>query len=219
MSEKEKDATVPERMVEVPERKPNPYMRKKITVREMTVVGMLGGITMLLGLTGYGFIPLVFMKATILQVPAIIGALLEGPRVGMLVGLIFGAFSLFQNIVAPTLMSFAFLNPLVSVVPRMLIGPFAYLVYKMLPFSSWRKSRIAIAAFAGAMFNTVTVLGMIYVLYAAHFAEIREVAQQNVVNILIGVAIANGIPEALVSMVIVTPIVIMVSKVIKDKHK
>lgn len=201
------------------DRVPNPHLRKKITLREMTIVGMLGGITMLLGLTGYGFVPLVFMKATILHIPAIIGALMEGPRVGILVGLIFGLFSLFQNIVAPTLMSFAFLNPLVSVLPRLFIGPFAYLIYKLLPLKSWPNVSVAIAAFAGSLFNTVTVLGMIYVLYAAHFAEIRGIAQQDVVNILLGVAIANGLPEALVSAVIVTPIVIMVGKVLKNKNQ
>mgnify|MGYP000314422923 FL=1 len=96
--------------------------RALLTTRELTIVGMLSGITMLLGLTGYGFIPLPLMKATILHVPVIIGALVAGPRVGVMVGFIFGCFSIFQAITTPVVLSFAFLNPLISVVPRVLIG-------------------------------------------------------------------------------------------------
>ena len=38
----------------------NPFM----SIRELTVSGLLAGITIFLGLTGYGFIPLIFMNAT-----------------------------------------------------------------------------------------------------------------------------------------------------------
>ena len=46
----------------------NPFM----SIRELTVSGLLAGITIFLGLTGYGFIPLIFMNATILHIPTII---------------------------------------------------------------------------------------------------------------------------------------------------
>ena len=48
----------------------NPFM----SIRELTVSGLLAGITIFLGLTGYGFIPLIFMNATILHIPTIIGS-------------------------------------------------------------------------------------------------------------------------------------------------
>lgn len=195
---------------------PAPYKKKIFSVRELVVIGMLGAITMLLGLTGYGFIQLVFMKATILHIPTIIGALLEGPRVGAMVGLIFGGFSVMQNIMAPTIMSFAFLNPLVSVLPRIFIGPFAYLVYKMVPIKK-EVIRLAIAGFAGAAFNTVTVLSMIYFIYGQQFAEMKNIPTEYVVNVLLGVAVTNGIAEAIVSAIIVAPIVYMVAKTVKTK--
>ena len=56
----------------------NPFM----SIRELTVSGLLAGITIFLGLTGYGFIPLIFMNATILQIPTIIGSVVAGPCVG-----------------------------------------------------------------------------------------------------------------------------------------
>ena len=194
---------------------PMPAEKKRMFMtRDLTLIGMLGGITMLLGLTGYGFVQLPFMKATILHIPTIIGAILAGPRVGMFVGLIFGGFSLMQNIMAPTLMSFAFLNPLVSVVPRMLLGPFAYIVYTVLPLKvqAWR---VAISAFLATLFHTAAVLGMVYVLYAKEFAEMRNIPLDNVVNILVGIAATNGSAEAVVSTVIAVPVVLMVNKIFK----
>ncbi len=195
-----------------------PVKRRKrgFSARELTVIGMLGAITMLLGITGYGFIPLPFMKATILHIPTIIGTLLEGPRVGMIVGFLFGCFSLMQNIMVPSLMSFAFLNPLVSVLPRLLIGVVVFIVYKLLPIRDlWR---IAISSFIGSIMHTVMVLGMIYLLYAESYAAVRNIDPQNVINLLLGVAVANGVPEAVVCMVVTTPIVMMVKKVVKKKE-
>mgnify|MGYP003165810071 CR=1 FL=1 len=55
----------------------NPFM----SIRELTVSGLLAGITIFLGLTGYGFIPLIFMNATILHIPTIIGSVVAGPRI------------------------------------------------------------------------------------------------------------------------------------------
>lgn len=45
---------------------------------------------MVLGLTPLGIIPIGPLNATILHVPVIIGAVLEGPVVGFVIGLIFG---------------------------------------------------------------------------------------------------------------------------------
>lgn len=189
---------------------------KKINTRELVVIGMLSAITMLLGITGFGFIPLPFMKATILQVPAIIGGLIEGPRVGAMVGFMFGSFSIYQNIVMPSIMSFAFLNPLISILPRILIGPFAYLIYKILPINN-RILKLSISAFMGSICNTIGVLGMIYIVYAKEYALVRNIDVDHVFNILMGVAIVNGVPEAIVSALVVTPIVYMVGKIIYKK--
>ncbi len=182
-----------------------------LTVKQMTTVGLLGGITALLGLTGYGFIHLVYMKATILHIPTIIGAILEGPRVGMLIGFIFGCFSLWQNIVAPTLMSIVFLNPIISVLPRVLIGLIAYLIYRVMPGKS--VLRIAVSAFVTTILHTVMVMGLTYVLYAKEFAAARHIPLDNVVNIIIGICVANGIPEAIAAALIVTPILVVLHKV------
>ncbi|WP_422485673.1 ECF transporter S component [Gudongella sp. DL1XJH-153] len=103
---------------------------KRFDIRKLTIIGVLGAISIVLGMTPLGFIPVGPTRATIMHIPVIIGAIIEGPIVGALVGLIFGLFSIYQAITAPTPVSFVFLNPIVSVLPRILIGITAYYTFK-----------------------------------------------------------------------------------------
>lgn len=192
--------------------------RALFTTQELTIIGMLSGITMLLGLTGYGFVPLPMMKATILHVPVIIGALVAGPRVGAMVGFIFGCFSVFQAVTSPVVLSFAFLNPVVSILPRVLIGIGAYYIYKGLKGVFRNPSiTLAISGLCGSLINTIGVMGSIYFIYAKDFAEVRNIPLDNVINVIIGVCAFNGIPEAIISAVITVPVVVVLKKVMKRK--
>ena len=101
------------------------------TTRKLVVTAVLGALTIVLSVTPIGgYIPVGPTMATILHVPVIIAAILEGPLVGGLVGLIFGGFSCGRAWVAPMVPTdYFFRNPLVSIVPRVLIGIVAYFVY------------------------------------------------------------------------------------------
>ena len=57
--------------------------------RRLVLIGALGGISIFLGISGLGLIRLPIFSLTIMHIPVIIGALLEGPIVGIAVGLIF----------------------------------------------------------------------------------------------------------------------------------
>jgi uncharacterized membrane protein len=187
---------------------------KRLSTRQITIIGMLSAISIVLGSTGYGFIPLPMAKATIMQIPVIIGAILEGPVVGICVGLIFGLFSIFQNITAPNILSFAFLNPLVSVLPRMLIGAAAYYTYKI-PVIKNEIVKIGISAVAGSLTNTVGVLTAIYFIYAAQYAHAKGIAIDTAAKVIYGIALTNGLPEAAVAVIITIPAVLAVKKVIR----
>lgn len=97
--------------------------------RKLVIVGMLSAISIFLGLTGLGFINIPPIKATIMHIPVIIGAIIEGPIVGGLIGLVFGLFSMYQAFTAPLPTSFMFWNPIIALVPRVLIGVVSYYVY------------------------------------------------------------------------------------------
>lgn len=182
-----------------------------LNVRQLTVSGLLAGITIFLGLTGYGFIPLLVMDATILHIPTIIGSIAAGPRVGALVGFMFGLFSFVQSLRAPSLLlQFAVqyniaYDAVVCIVPRILIGIIAYVIFSRLKTRVF--IRAAVAAVVTTVLHTVLFLGTLFVLVGAPYAEMQGISMQAVANIFIGITIANGLPEAIVSGVIVAPII------------
>lgn len=186
----------------------------RLSTRQITIVGMLSAISIILGITGYGFIPLPIAKVTIMHIPVIIGAILEGPIVGALTGLIFGLFSIFQNITSPNILSFAFMNPLVSVIPRVLIGVTAYYCYKF-SFKNNQLLKIGLSAVIGSLTNTFGVLSMIYLLYARHFAEVRGINPSTTAKVIYGIALTNGIPEAIISVVIIIPVIMAIRRTIR----
>src|SRR5215210_5888056 len=126
-----------------------------LSVRQIVVAGILGGIAIFLGATQLGFIPVpnVSGRATILHIPAIVGGALEGPVVGALAGLIFGIFSWLDPVVPPLR------NPLVSVLPRIPIGIVSWIVFVSLRRTSVDLASV-VAGLLGSFANTVGVVGM-----------------------------------------------------------
>ncbi|WP_300409364.1 ECF transporter S component [Lagierella sp.] len=176
---------------------------KKFTTRDLTILALLSAITVVFGLTPLGYIPLGLIRVTTLHIPTIIGAIICGPFIGGLVGLVFGLFSLFTNLTAPSsLLYFMFINPLVSVLPRVLIGVLTGLLFKKLNEKFKDNFFVPfIVGACGAVINTVLVLGLGYLLYGQRIAEIYKVA--NAGKILIGIAASNLPFEMLATSVIV----------------
>ena len=106
--------------------------KEKLTSKKLVTAAILGAITVVLSLTPLGLIPLGLINATTMHIPVIIAAIVEGPLVGALVGLIFGISSLANAIIRPNPVSFVFYNPLISIVPRILIGLISYYAYNAL---------------------------------------------------------------------------------------
>ncbi len=194
----------------------NKNYKKKLTTRQLVIIASLGGISIFLSLTGLGFIPLPFFKLTIMHVPVIIGALLEGPIVGAIIGLIFGLFSMYQNFTAPTPLSFIFWNPIIALIPRILIGVVSYYAYALFKkiFKNINIS-IGLSAIIGSLVNTIGVLGLTYVFYLERYAVAKEIATEAVALTLLGTVTLNGIPEAIFAALISIPIVRTINKLMK----
>lgn len=178
---------------------------RSLSTKKMTVIGMLGAVSIVLGMTPLGFIPIGPTKATIMHIPVIIAAMIEGPLVGAIVGLIFGIFSMIQSITSPTVISFVFWNPLVSVFPRILIGIVSYYSYVSIKKIVKNEAlAVAVTGAVGTLTNTVGVLSMIYLLYGVRFVEAIGQDINSVGKIIMGIGITNGIPEMIVAILIVT---------------
>lgn len=183
-------------------------VQRRLNVRRMTVIGVLSAISIMMSMIPFiGYIPIGPIKATIMHVPVIVGAVVEGPVVGAIIGLIFGLTSLWNAITQPVTLSPLFYNPLVSVLPRILIGIVAYYAYKCV-YKITKKVYVSgfIAGLIGSLTNTVGVLGMIYVLYADKYLSLIEQQSANAGKLLFGVVVSSGIPEALVAALIVSAV-------------
>jgi len=185
----------------------SPYPRQRFSLRQLTVIGLLSALTVVLGVSGLGFIPIPPIYATILHIPTLIGALLEGPKIGMVIGFYFRVLQFgYKTWYSQTLCLSLFLNPIISILPRMLIGPIAYYVYRYLPIQRpvWR---VMLALFVGTIVHTVMVMGLIYLIYAEPYAAAKGIPVDHVANIVIGVAVFHGPLEALAAVVVGTPVV------------
>lgn len=93
----------------------------KFTTRQVVIAGLMTALTVTLGATGWGFVPLPTPAgaATIMHIPVIIAGVLQGPIVGGFVGLLFGIFTI------------PFLGDVRVVIPaRLFIGALSWLTFK-----------------------------------------------------------------------------------------
>lgn len=188
----------------------------RVRIRKIAVAGILSAMSVGLNYTPIGFmlVPGLPVQITLMHVPVIIGAILEGPVVGAFIGLIFGLFSLYTATYTPLPIAFAFLNPLASVLPRILIGIVTYYVYKAAR-GTLNEAKpglsIGIAAAAGTLTNTIGVLGMIYILYAKRFVEALGLDVSPLVGVF-GLALPNSPLELVAAILLTIPIVIAIKK-------
>ena len=158
--------------------------------RQVVVAGVVGGVALFLGATRLGLIPVpipLIGNATIMHIPAIVGGVLEGPVVGVLAGLIFGIFS-FLYAESPV-----FANPLVAILPRLLIGVVAWAVFVGLRRFSVDLASVA-AGLLGSLANTVGVLTL---------AVLLGLLPLSIVPVILPQALAEAVLAAVVTVVVV----------------
>ncbi|WP_319478260.1 ECF transporter S component [Marispirochaeta aestuarii] len=164
-------------------------------IRFLVITGALGALSIVLSLTPLGFIPWVGgASLTTMHIPVIVGAIIEGPVAGAIIGGIFGIFGMIRAAIAPQgPLDPLFVNPLVSLLPRLLIGPAAWGVWSFL--KRFPLPALILAGIAGSLVNTVLVLSALGLLEALPW------------KVIAGVAVANGLPEAAAAALITLAVV------------
>ena len=186
--------------------------------RKLVVTSMLSAVSVVLGVTPLGIIPIGPLGVTTLHLPAIIGAILEGPIVGAIVGLVFGLVSLYRTVTTGSILAPIMLNPMVSVLPRILIGPATYYALRgMEKLTKKHALSIGTAAACGTLTNTVGVMGFIYIFYAQTYAEAMEISVSAVGSTILGVCLTNGIPEIIAAVIIAVAVCMAVLHIKRRK--
>jgi uncharacterized membrane protein len=170
--------------------------RQSTTLRKVVVAGALSAISVVLFVTNIGLIPwLAGASITVMHVPVIIGAVLEGPIVGSAVGLVFGVAALIKAGVAPQgPIDVFFVNPLISVLPRILVGIAAWAAYKAFRGKAEPVAE-ATAGIVGSLANSFFVLGALVLFGAIPIAT------------ALAVFVANSLIEAAAAAVLTTGVV------------
>ena len=164
--------------------------KQRMTTRQMAVSGMLGAVAIVLSVTGLGMIPMPSLagRATIMHVPVILAAILEGPAVGAFTGFIFGLYSFMTPVGAIPA------DPVVRILPRILIGITAYYSYVLC-----RRSRaaVAVAAVVGALTNTIGYLGLASLIgYLPWAASFTVMATQMPFEMILAVVLLLALDKA-----------------------
>ena len=195
---------------------------RKHNTRWMVGVALFVALQLVLQLTGIGLIPLPFIKATTLHIPVIIGAVVLGPLAGGILGGVFGLCSVWTNTVAPSALSFAF-SPVLAAetsggtgalkavwiafgcrVMSGVVAGWLWIALKKLKVNDL--IALPIVGVAGAMTNTVLVMGSIYVLLRPEYAALKNVAMEAVLGLIMGVVGTSGVAEAIAAAILVTAI-------------
>jgi hypothetical protein len=173
-------------------------------VKDITTNALLIALIVVMAIVPQlGFISLFGVALTLIHIPVLIGALLF-PKYGWVYGLTFGLTSLFVALTRPvTPIDLLFQNPLVSVAPRLAFGALIPVVYTLSKrLTSFKNIQLGLTTASMTLVHGVFVLSMIAV-FGVELLGGSQVALQ----VIGGVLLSNSVPEALVAVMVVVPIV------------
>ena len=171
-----------------------------------------------------GYVPLGFINATTLHIPVILAALMLGKKEGMIVGAVFGLSSLIKNTMTPNATSFLF-SPffaiggvngnfgslIIALLPRILIGLIAVVVFKLLSKKLNENLSAIIASFVASFINTSLVMAGAYFIFGDIYANAVGVPMASLGTFIMTVVFTSGLAESVLAA-IVCPIVYKATK-------
>lgn len=181
----------------------------------MAFMALFLAIQILLVITPLGYLPLGPIDATTMHIPVIVAAIVFGRKAGAQLGFVFGITSVLNATFRPNITSFVFspfvtvagisgnwTSLLIAIVPRILLGYFSGVLFEVLKKHRVNEQLCIItASLAGAITNTVLVLGGIYFFFGEAYAKAVHVAYEVLSAVLLGVVTTNGIAEAVLGAI------------------
>lgn len=134
---------------------------------KIAMTGIFGALSIILALTPIGYIQVGALAITIMHIPTILATLTAGLVPGLCTGLIFGVSSLIKAATSGNATNVFFVNPLVSVLPRMIFPIAVWGFFKLLNLIPHMIKTVSggIAAAAGTLVHTLLVLGALVIFY------------------------------------------------------
>lgn len=176
-------------------------MKNRQKLRNLILCAILCALVVAMTFVPYtGYIASGAIEITTLHIVVILGAVLLGWKYGLVLGLVWGITCLIRAYMIPVFLTFGFGNPLVSVLPRVLVGLVAGLVFQGLKKTKLNRAvSIIIATVCGSLTNTVLVLSAMSIFVKATAVE----AFYSILNTIISL---NGSIELVAAIIIIPAI-------------
>lgn len=185
-------------------------MKQTINTKRLTMMAIATAILLIQNFVPFlGNLPLPPLNPTIIHITVIVFTFLLGTRDGMIIGAIWGIIRMIRAFAMPAspLDPLIWTNPVIAVLPRLLIGLTVGVTYQWL-CKKWPDARsLRISAFLGSLTNTVFVMLFIYVFFTEDIAYLMNIQMDNIVYGLLAIVVTSGIPEAIIAAII-APIVV-----------
>ncbi|MBD5399326.1 MAG: ECF transporter S component [Treponema sp.] len=178
--------------------------------KQLAITGAFSALIILMGIPGLhlGYISISPVIAfTIMHIPVLLAAFLAGLPGGLVTGLVFGLTSLVNAASSPTgVLDPFFVNPLCSVVPRMLFGTVAWALFSVLNLIPKMPKIVTavITAFLATLCHTVLVIGSMYLFLNAKMLAAMD---GKGFAVLLGVLIPGATMEAIAAVIVCTAVV------------
>ena len=149
-------------------------MNKSYKPKELTLMGLLTAVLLVMSFTPLGYLNIGPLAITLNMIPVAIGAIALGPKGGAFLGAVFGITSVLQCIgiggsSAMGVILFE-INPLLCTVqrfvPRFLMGLLTAYIYKLIRKTAAKKIAPFVAGFSAAFLNTVLFMGLLVALFS-----------------------------------------------------
>lgn len=171
--------------------------------KKLALTGAFSALVVVLGITNLGLIPIgATASITILQIPVILIVMMAGLWEGVFVGFAFGLLSLIRAAMSPSgLLDPLFVNPLCSILPRMLLAVVAFGCWKVLNLIPKMPKMISagITGFIATVAHTLLVIGCIYIFEGT---DVRAVMGGKGYFAVIGTLAFNAVLEAVASTIV-----------------
>ncbi|CAM4301430.1 ECF transporter S component [Erysipelothrix inopinata] len=185
--------------------------------KELTLNALFIAMTILLAVVpNLGMITVGPVSITIMHIPVIVAGLVLGFKSGVLNATVFGISALLIAATRPTgVLDVLFVNPLVSVLPRVIFGiSIGVIAGVMDKFTKNFAVKATVTAILSTLIHTICVVGaMYYAGIGSGNPEIATVFSTNVLAFIGTVLMANGILEMVASALIAVPTSIVLRKI------
>ena len=161
---------------------------------------------------GYIGIPAIQVSITTIHLAVLLFAWMFGWKEGLVAGLAFGVFSLIRGAAMPTgIIDTYFVNPFVSVFPRMMFGFVAGLIFDILRLIKKPKARFFLDVLVcgiATILHSVLTLSMLYVFYG----DSEALSSFNYFTLIMTIVSINGALELGAALILVPILVLPLDK-------